>query len=184
MPRVVKILMRTSKAGKWNRAAFTLLELIVVLAVMGSVLFITLPKFSALLPGKSGAGGINLLVNTINGLKKKSVVEGVNYVLNLNPTKSTLWVTQQDMTPEMLGRARQKAHQLNESITIGDVEFHGISNPIADEYQFRFNREGYCDMALIHLENRNRGEKITIVIQPFLSSAEVRRGYLSFDPCM
>ncbi len=168
----------------WKRAGFTLLELIVVLAVLGSVLFMILPRFSTLLPGNNRTGGINLLLNTINELKKKSIIENINYTLHLNVTKSTLWVTQQSMTPKSLSRAREDAFQLDESIRIGGVEFYGISSQIEDEYQFHFSREGYCDMALIHIENRDNGENFTIVTSAFLSSAEIRKGYFSFDSCI
>ncbi|MBF0573967.1 MAG: type II secretion system protein [Desulfamplus sp.] len=214
----------TSKAGNLNRVSnsgFTLIELIVVLAVMGSVLFITLPKFRTLTFDDTSERGLNILLNTVKDLKKKALSDGMDYILHLDVVKSVMWVTSASIMSEagnakavnrvgqqkmvnttksqhnmMVNsksdqidnidnkKAKENATPLPDSVYITGVEIYGLSNSQPqEEYQIRFSGQGYCDMAIIHLKERESGEEIEMVIEPFLNSAKIIRKHISFDQC-
>ncbi|MBF0376645.1 MAG: type II secretion system protein [Desulfamplus sp.] len=213
----------TSKAGNLNRFAnsgFTLIELIVVLAIMGSVLFITLPKFRTLTFDDTSERGLNILLNTVKDLKKKALSDGMDYILHLDVVKSVMWVTSASIMSEVgnaksvnrvgqqkmsnhtksykiMGnsksdqldsidskKAKENATPLPESVYITGVEIYGLSNrQPQDEYQIRFSGQGYCDMAIIHLKERESSEEIDVVIEPFLYSAKISNKPISFDQC-
>lgn len=167
-----------------KKSGFTLIELIVVLAVMGTVLFFTLPKFRPLTFGNESGREINILLNTVRSLKKLSLSDGKDYTLHLDSARSVVWITYDGMAPEVMEKAKEGGRALPESLRLTGVDIYGISNlKQGDEYKIRFSRQGYCDMALIHLKEQNSGDEFTVVIQPFLSNAEIEPKYISFEQC-
>jgi len=168
-----------------TKSGFTLIELTVVLAVIGTVLFITLPKFRELTSGDDSERQLNIVLNTIRDLKKSSISDGMDYTLHLDAARSVMWVTSSGMDPELMDKAEKRAIGLPESLRLTDVEIYGVSTPqTQDEYQLHFSHHGYCDMALIHLKEQQSAEELTVVIEPFLSCTEVRRRYISFEQCI
>jgi len=166
-------------------SGFTLIELIVVLAIMGTVLFVTLPKFRALTSGDESDRQLNSLLNTVRSLKKRASFDGIDYFLHFDSARSVMWITSDGMAQELKEKAREKGTDLPESLRLTDVEIYGISNlQMQDEYQIRFSRQGYCDMALIHLKEKNSGTDLTVVIEPFLYGIEIGRKYISFEQCI
>ncbi|MBF0204882.1 MAG: type II secretion system protein, partial [Desulfamplus sp.] len=170
---------------------FTLLELIVVLAVMGTVLFMTLPKFRTLTFGDDSNKQLNILINTIRDLKKRSVADGMDYILHLDAEKSVLWITSSDMLSDELidndqkKDAQKKETPLPESFYLTDVEIYGKPNYQIEEnqYKIRFSRHGYCDMSRIHIKDRSSGDAITIVIEPFIGEVSIEHKYIAFEQC-
>jgi len=183
----VRAMTVTSKAGSLNsstKSGFTLIELMVVLAVMGTVLFITLPKLGPITFGDQDERGLNLLLNTVRYVKKKAQVDGVDYTLHIDAVKSVMWVTSAENIEETSDNKSKDRTPFPESLHIKGVEIYGFSNQQPQEdYRIGFSMSGYCDMALIHLKQRGVKEEITVVIEPFLPGAEIRRKFISFDQC-
>ncbi|SLM33240.1 hypothetical protein MTBBW1_970020 [Desulfamplus magnetovallimortis] len=166
-----------------TRYGFTLFELIVVLAILGSVLFMTIPRFSAMLPSREKAASLNLLFHTISQLKTIAVNDKNNYTMHIDTADSSMWVTHQQMNQEEIDKAKENSIKLDDSLHIDRVEFFGITTPVEDEYRFNFSHDGYCDMALIHITRRDSANDITILIEPFLPYPEIRKSSFSFDLC-
>ncbi|MBF0302110.1 MAG: type II secretion system protein [Desulfamplus sp.] len=189
------LILKVGKLNKSQELGFTLIELIVVLAVMGTVLFITLPKFRALNFVDDNQRQLNILLNTIKELKKKSIADSRDYILHLDAAKSLMWVTSENRLPEMASQTKLKqmestekekhdATSLPEPFYITGVEIYGLPDQKSqEEYLIRFSKKGYCDMTLIHLKERGTGNSLTVVIEPFLSDAEIKIEYISFDRC-
>lgn len=104
MDNKIKNKVKASVFTLASESGFTLIELIVVMAVLGTILFITLPKFGKLTLNSytdnsynnyndETINDLNLLISTIKELKKKSVYNGIDYILNLDIEHSLMWIT-------------------------------------------------------------------------------------------
>ncbi|MBF0467508.1 MAG: type II secretion system protein [Desulfamplus sp.] len=172
----------TIRSGK---SGFTLLELIVVLAVIGTVLFITMPKFRTLTFGNNSNRQLNLLLNTVRDLKKRSISDDMDYILHLDSDRSVMWITSSDMPPEIMDKTREKGTPLPESLYLAGVDIYGTpDHRRQDEYRIIFSRYGYCDMALIHIRDRESMDELTVIIEPFLSDTKIIRKHISFEQCI
>lgn len=152
---------------------------------MGTVLFMTLPKFRALTFDDYTDTQLNILLNTVRNLKKISLCDGVDYTLHLDAARSIMWISSSGMTPEMIEKAKEKGTALPESFRLTGVDIYGIATNLEaeDVYNIQFSRQGYCDMALIHLQDRSSGEDLTVVIEPFLPDIKLLHRYSAFAQC-
>ncbi|MBF0232325.1 MAG: type II secretion system protein [Desulfamplus sp.] len=175
----------TATAIRSGKSGFTLLELIVVLAVIGTVLFITLPKFRTLTFGNDSNRQLNLLLNTVRDLKIRSISDDIDYILHLDSDRSVIWITSSDMPSDIMDKAREKGQPLPQSLYLTGVDIYGTpDHSREDEYRILFSRYGYCDMALIHIRDRESMDELTVVIEPFLSDTKIIRRYISFGQCI
>ncbi len=178
-----------------RHGGFTLLELMVVLAILGSVMFVTLPKFRALMPSQGSRHGVAVLMQSIETLKRKALMEDVDYTLHINPESNHLWTTHDSMTPEMKRSAKKNAISFDEAIAIDSITFSGLpdgkmgwKNEIDEDsedsnagiYRIHFSHKGFSDMAWIQCRRLDTEQFLTVMIQPFLSRAELLPGDLSY----
>ncbi len=188
---------RISKAGKltnyinrfntlnttlFKPKGFTLLELIVVLSIMGTLLFFTLPEFRDFNFFSLEQRSAGNLLKVIKNLKTKSVSQNRNYVLHLSALTSMVWITDDFMDDKDLENARKNSADLSGYIRVVDVHFYGILPEKKEEYEIVFSGQGYCDMALIHLKKDT--DDVTIFVEPFVVETRLLKGYVSYDSCM
>ncbi|MFO7751381.1 MAG: prepilin-type N-terminal cleavage/methylation domain-containing protein [Desulfobacteraceae bacterium] len=159
---------------------FTLIELVVVITIMGVVLSFVLPQFHSFRLFSGSGTSVGKIAATVTALKQRAVAESRNYTLHMDPGMGRIWITHEFMKQEDRERAENSAMALENGISIVDVEFPG--NPgRGDSAEIFFSREGYSDMAMIHLEDTEN--EITIIIEPFLAEVEIEKRYVSFDGC-
>jgi Tfp pilus assembly protein FimT len=79
-----------------NLAAFTLLELVLVLAVITVMVGMVLPRLSSFSRGRSVGNAANQIVALANWAHAQSVSRGVNFRLNIDPAKRSYWLTMQN----------------------------------------------------------------------------------------
>jgi len=159
---------------------FTLIELVVVITIMGVVLSFVLPTFHSFrLFSRSGTSA-GKIAAAVSALKQRAVAEGRNYTLHMDPGIGRIWITHEFMEKEDREAAENNGMVLENGTFLVDVEFPG--NPgSTDSAEIFFSREGYSDMARIHLEGPEN--EITIIIEPFLAEVEIEKRYVSFDGC-
>ncbi len=172
-----------SKAGSLNNPAargYTLVEVVVVIAVISILLYVTVPMFNRFLPGDQGGSRISRLVVLIQSLKQNARSENRDYLLHMDPGMSRVWVTHEQMDDQEAGEAMVTSTFSFSGLVFEDLEFPGDRQ--AQGQTIRFYKGGWSDMALIHLREGDR--LLTLKLEPFLIEVEQVQGRVSYQDCM
>jgi len=104
-------------------SGFTLIELIVVISIIGTLLLFSFPLFSDLDLFSNSKGGVGDIVRLINDLKKRAVEQNIDFLLHIDRGSGMIWVTDDTMNDEAREAAEEKGVYFSEDIYVLDVEF-------------------------------------------------------------
>lgn len=168
-----------------DETGFTLIELIVVLVIMGGFLFFAIPKLHNFNLFSVRTQALGTTVRLIESLKTRAVTDNRDYLMHLDIDTGLVWVSDETMDEEQAGEAKTGAFQFSgDTMLVGVEFFHPLSldtNKDTDEFLIRFYKQGYSDMALIHL--RAGDNDFTIMVEPFVSKIELYESAISFNRC-
>lgn len=165
-----------------GETGFTIIELVIVLVIAGILLFFALPTFQNVHFFSDPDNALGKTIQLIDSLKRKAMTDGRDYVMHVDIAAGLIWVSDDAMDPETMKAAREKGIQFSGDTQLLDVEFPGAMPLASDDIRIRFRRQGYSDMALIHLQEEEND--VTLKIEPFLSRVELENRSVSFDQCM
>ncbi len=173
----IRILQAGNLSKNRKISGFTLIELILIISIMSILLTFSLPLFQNfnLL---SNSDNVQILVNSINNLKKKAVEQHIDFFMNIDTGTSTIWVSNESMNEKEIEDARKKGYLIPENMIISEIKIPGIKERGIQEYQIRFNKKGYSDLAFIHIISNEK--HITLKIQPFLSKVQLIYGQVVY----
>jgi prepilin-type N-terminal cleavage/methylation domain-containing protein len=149
-------------------AGYTLIELAVVLALLGVMLFAALPNLKPPALRDPLRLASNRLVAQLQGLKERAVADGVSYTLHIGIDTGRFWATRVQAGDEADQQAEQQAYVLPREVRILDVELVGRRKITTGEASLAFSPAGYSDHAVIHLQ-AGTGRYRTFLLEPFLS---------------
>ena len=78
-----------------NRRAFTLIELILVMAIIAIIVGMAVPNLHGFARGRRAAECADQIVALTRYARTQSITEGVPYHMNVNPADGTYWLTRQ-----------------------------------------------------------------------------------------
>lgn len=165
-----------------DRSGFTLIELIVVIVLLGLMVAFAIPRMD----GYLFSGGMDRvsrwIVLNVSELKSKAVRDQSDYRLHADTAANLFYISAEIMDEEMLEAARKSGFKLPDSVSITDVIFPFEPDTEADEMAdgIRFYKKGYSDNAIIHIESAG-GDRLSFIIEPFISKVTVRDGFILFD---
>jgi prepilin-type N-terminal cleavage/methylation domain-containing protein len=163
-----------------RNAGFTLIELIVVIALMGIMLFFSLPRLQGNPFIDDANKSTRLLIGKISMLRENAVRNGRRYSLNLDLDVGRIWESSAAMTAEELEQAAlNNSYTLPAGVRLVDVEFARKGKQNSGLAQITFYRTGYADKVLIHLQEDETYR--SLLIEPFLSDVTVFEKYAGFD---
>ncbi len=159
---------------------FTLIELIVVIALISIMLFLAIPRFQSDVFTDSTKKVSRWILYKVPALKENAFREQKRYVLHVGIDSEKLWITHEGMSDEELQAAEMDGFKLPDDIKFEDVEFpdeHIISAGRADVY---FYEKGYSDKAIIHMVYDD-DQRLSFLIEPFLPRVHLYNKYVGFE---
>jgi general secretion pathway protein H len=155
-----------------NRKAFTLIELIVVISLIGVMLFFTVPRLHQSFFTSDSRKFSTWLQLHVKELKNRAVESQVPFILYLDMDENRTWIGHEAMDEEAMETAKSKAMALSEGNRLVSVVYPGenrVSDGIAE---IRFYPGGYSDRAVIYLET-DEHQRLSYEIQSFLPRVRV-----------
>lgn len=180
MFRAVKTKTKISTTGTSTEAAgLTLLELIVVMALIGIVFFFAVPRFEGSFLLDDAKRDSRWLITKVRALREEAQRTRRLQVLHMDLETGRIWATAEAMSPEAITHAAAGAQRLPGGGIVAAVEFRARGRVAAGRVDVHFYRDGHSDQALIHLRH---GEAITsLLLEPFLSRVTLFDRLVGFD---
>ncbi|MFO7839687.1 MAG: prepilin-type N-terminal cleavage/methylation domain-containing protein [Desulfosalsimonadaceae bacterium] len=192
---------RILKAGNWNNSCrlfppfrpgvpvsspsrgFTLMELIVVITLISVMTAFAFPRVNTALFRSDSRELSQWILLTARSLKKKSVSTGTPHILRVdldNHRFRTRPLLQAGAEAGNFGaESKDSGLELPDGFRLLDVQFVGGKTRESGTVAVRFYKKGYCDRALIHVEDAG-GERITYEFQPFLYQVRIHESYFTY----
>lgn len=162
-----------------RRAGYTLLELIVVMALIGIVFFFAIPRFEGSFFFDDAKRSSRWLIGKLQALREEALRTRRQQVLHLDLDTGRLWVTSEAMTAEEMDRAIQRAQALPGGGRVVSLDFAQQGRISAGRADIRFFGDGHTDRVLIHL--RNGDAYTSFLLEPFLSQVKMFDNVVGFD---
>jgi len=186
VPPAARARTRISKAGRLsnprNISGFTLIELIVVLGIISTLLFFSMPLFkdAGIFQNKNTEMG--KLIQLIQSLKRRSIQKNMDLSLHISLDSNAVWITDSTMDETALQQARDDRTHLFHDLKITGIEFPGRSDTPREAHVIFFSKKGYSDMAILHMDDEDG--PVSLKIEPFLMEVNPMPGHISFHDCI
>lgn len=159
---------------------FTLIELVVVVALISIVLFLAIPRFQGDFLTDSTKKVSRWILINIPALKENAFREQKRYVLHVGIDSQKMWITHDGMSDQEVQDAEFDAYKLPDDIKFQDVEFPDEQIISAGRADIYFYEKGYSDKAIIHMVH-DEDQRWSFLIEPFLPRVYLYEKYVGFE---
>ena len=165
----------------WGKTAkgFTLIELVVVTALMGVFLTLSIPGFRNAVFVDGAKKNSRFFIGMARKLRNDAVKSRERHMLNISVENQRVWTTRDSMTQQERSESKEKGHVISGDIRAVHVEFPKKGIVSTDPAVIHFYPQGYSDMALIRFQDKNHKD-ISILMEPFLPEGKVYDAYVGF----
>jgi prepilin-type N-terminal cleavage/methylation domain-containing protein len=162
-----------------ENGGFTLIELIVVIALIGIVMFAAFPRFQRALtdPARTASRWIFW---KIPQLKQQAITENRRFTLHIDLSGNRLLVSDETMTPAEIETAMKNGYILPDGFELTDVEFPGDRIVNSGIVPLHFYKRGYSDRAIIHAREDDK-TRLSYFIEPFLTHVRLVESRVGYD---
>jgi len=172
-----------SRVGTWTSSraheqaprAFTFIELIVVLVVLGISAAVAFPRLDRLLlrepePWQSG----RKLMRLAKHAHELAIATESAFLLHIDLETGQYWVVskQGDSTPGSAAGQRSLGGRLPEGVTITDVKLPGEDRSVEKVLTIEFSPEGWCDPAVLSLTSSD-GQTVKLAIDEWFDATNL-----------
>ncbi|BBO67442.1 hypothetical protein DSCA_13720 [Desulfosarcina alkanivorans] len=155
--------------------AFTLVEMIVVTALISIMLVVAIPRLDGGLFSDGGDETARWIIANVRRLKETAIVDQKVYQLNVSPDVRRLWVTEAGMPDDDAEAAREDGYLLPRGVTIDHVAFSQTERFTSGTIPIGFYPRGFSDKAVIRIRTGD-GDRLAFFIEPFLPGARMVMG--------
>jgi len=159
---------------------YTLIELIVVIALIGIIYSLTIPRFQQAILSDNLQGAIRKFVGNIKTLRNEAIREHKDFYLNFDLNADEFWVMERGMSPEKRAQSRKNAYTLPDEVHISEISFPEKVDRIMGEVQIMISEKGFIQPAIIHLKSDD-GNEFSLIMRPFLGKVEIMDGYIDYE---
>jgi prepilin-type N-terminal cleavage/methylation domain-containing protein len=180
----ITIAIRDFRHGQWTThngqpAGFTLIELIVVIALLGLMLFFSLPRLQNNPFLDDSKKSSRWLIGKIQSLKESAIRDQKLYTLHFDLDSGRVWETNETMSPEDLESAVLNSYALPDDLRIIDIEYPTKGKIYSGQATISFYKAGHTDKALVHMQEGDT--YLSFLIEPFLANVQFFEKYASFE---
>lgn len=161
-----------------DAAGYTLLELIVVVALMGVVLLAALPRFEGFL-FEDARKGERFLVGALQTAREEAQRTQRGRMLHFDLQTGLVWESLFPPRAEERETGLLPPQALPGGARVTAVEFPRRGRITSGRAEIRFFPDGTCDRALIQLRREER--VTTLLLETFLSRTKPFDGAVAFD---
>jgi prepilin-type N-terminal cleavage/methylation domain-containing protein len=158
---------------------YTLIELIVVMALLGIMIMFSVPRFHDTLFLDDTNTVSRWIIGKVQALKEGAIQNQKQYILHIDMDTHRIWDTDESMSEENREDAALDAYTLPGNVRIVEVEFPVGGKVSSGRADIRFYKTGHTDKALIHLDDSER--QLSFLIEPFLTKVKLIEKYASFE---
>jgi prepilin-type N-terminal cleavage/methylation domain-containing protein len=167
------------RSGCRNKSGYTLIELIVVIALLGIMIGFSVPRLHDMLYLDETRKASRWIIGKVHALREAAVQKQKTYVLHIDMDTNQIWDTEESMSEENRDEAALNAQALPGDVEIIDVEFPIAGKVSSGRADITFYKSGYSDKAMIHMQDDD--EQMSFLIEPFLTKIRLFDKYASFD---
>jgi len=171
--------MRTSKAGISTEAGFTLVELTLVVALLGLLLGLVVPRLPVIGENRLDAAA-RRIAGTVRYLYNEAALSGREHRLTFNLDSNSLggrMLEEDGALVAVTGSGRD--HTLGSPVEIVDVSVPGQNKVTSGQLYSRISPVGWMDETIIHLKSDTR--TLTLYMQPLTGTTDIYEGYKEFN---
>lgn len=151
------VVLRPSSVARSEQRAFTLLELLVVIAVISVTLGLLIPSFHKTFSDIQLNACVQDMVSFIRYARERAIVENTVFRLNLDMGEGSYWLTKKEPDKDSFSRPSEK---LGRKHTVS-----GALRIEASENTVDFYPDGEIGASQIWLRNQN-GKALAISLKP------------------
>ncbi len=171
--------MPISRAGISTESGFTLIELTLVIALIGLLLGLVVPRLPAIGENRLDAAA-RRIAGMVRHLYNEAVLSGDEHRLAFDLDGNRLGgrrLTDGETLVPVSGSGRD--HALGESVELVDVSVPGRERITSGQVASRIHPVGWMDETVIHLRMDTR--TLTLHLQPLTGITDIHEGYREFN---
>ncbi|WP_448874005.1 pilus assembly FimT family protein [Desulfobulbus propionicus] len=165
-----------------GHAGFTLLELIVVMALIGLTAGFAMPQLGGFLAADQMKSDVRKLIGLIHQTANLARREQEPYLLTYRPDEHRFVAEPEEKRDQESTEQSGKLLSLPvaESVVVGEFWswYGGVQD--RDERRIRFSREGYIEPTILYL-GREDGREMSLILSPFLGTIRVEENHVVPD---
>lgn len=166
-------------AGLRAEAGYTLIELVVVIAMIGLLFSMTLPRFGAGLVRNDGRRATRWIMLRVQSLKQETLRSPGVRTLQFDLDGGRIWVEDESMDEEARDAARASAYEMPRDMALAAVLLPDGDRRVSGVVALRFYPGGYSDRAIVLLRDADH-EPTSLLVETFLSKVKLFHEAIDF----